>query len=161
MPRPSLEERAGELLRGRALTLAVAESCTGGLVGNLITAVPGSSAYFLGGVVAYRNRVKSSVLGVPAALLRRHGAVSAAAAAAMARGARRLLGSDLAVAVTGIAGPGGATAGKPVGLVHAALSTPRGTVVARALFAGGRERVRRQAAALALNLLVDHLEHGQ
>ncbi len=152
--------RAGRALLAAGATLAVAESCTGGLVGARITAVPGSSSWFLGGVVAYHNRVKTALLGVPASTLRRHGAVSAPVAAAMARGVRRRLGAAAGIAVTGIAGPGGGTAAKPVGLVFAAVATARGTRVRRAVFGGGRARVRRQAASLALNLLLEHLGDG-
>jgi PncC family amidohydrolase len=156
-----LARRVGSALLARSLMLAVAESCTGGLAGGRITAVPGSSGYFLGGVVAYHDHVKSSVLGVSASMLRRHGAVSAPVAAAMARGARRALGADVAVAVTGIAGPGGGSAAKPVGLVHVAVCGPGGTRVRRAVFAGDRGRVRDQAADLALILLLEHLEDGR
>lgn len=159
--RTNLPAAAGAALLSRRMTVAVAESCTGGLLGSLLTDVPGSSRYFLGGVVAYQNRAKLALLGVPAAMLRRQGAVSAAVAAAMAGGVRRLLGSDLALAITGIAGPGGGAPGKPVGLVHVALSSARRTAVARGVFAGGRARVRRSAADLALNLLLDHLEDGR
>src|SRR5262249_18509606 len=104
-----VEELVLDLCRERELTLAAAESCTGGLVAARLTSVPGSSAVFLGGVVAYSNAVKESQLGVPASVLEEHGAVSAETAAAMARGARARLGADIAVAVTGIAGPGGGT----------------------------------------------------
>jgi nicotinamide-nucleotide amidase len=132
----------------------VAESCTGGLLGARLTAVPGSSAYFLGGVLAYANAVKTRRLGVPARLLARRGAVSAECAAAMARGARRATGASVGVAVTGIAGPGGGTAEKPVGLVFVAVDGPgRARRVERLSLGGGRETVRARAAAGALHLL--------
>ena len=114
-------------LRRRGETLAVAESCTGGGLGAALAAVPGASDVFLGGVIAYANRIKQGLLEVPAELLERHGAVSDPVASAMAEGARRTTGSDWAVAVTGIAGPGGGSDSKPVGLVHIALSGPDGT----------------------------------
>ncbi len=113
-----LQVVVGELLRPAGLTVAVAESCTGGLVGKHLTDVPGSSDYFLGGVTAYDNRVKTEVLGVPADMLAAHGAVSPEVAAAMAEGVCRLLGADCALSTTGVAGPDGGTATKPVGLVY-------------------------------------------
>jgi nicotinamide-nucleotide amidase len=115
-----------ERLRCRGETLAVAESCTGGGLGASLAAVPGASEVFLGGVIAYANAVKQQVLGVPAELLDRHGAVSDPVAAAMAEGVRRLTGADWALAVTGVAGPGGGSEAKPVGLVHIALSGAQG-----------------------------------
>jgi len=155
-----LAARVGRALLARGARLAIAESCTGGLVGSRVTAVPGSSRYLLGGVIAYHNRAKSALLRVPRAALARHGAVSAPVAAAMARGARRVFGADVAVAVTGIAGPGGGTPLKPVGLVHVAVSGLGSTRVRRAVFAGDRRRVRAQAAELALIMLLEHLEDG-
>lgn len=156
-----LAARVGRALLARGARLAVAESCTGGIVGGRITAVPGSSRWFLGGVVAYQNRAKTLLLRVPPGLLRRHGAVSAPAAAAMARGARRAFGADVAVAVTGIAGPGGGSPGKPVGLVHVAVCGGGATRSRRAVLAGDRRRVRGQAAELALIMLLEHLEDGR
>lgn len=162
MRRPDrLAAGVARALLARGARLALAESCTGGLVGGRLTAVPGSSRYLLGGVVAYHNRVKAALLGVPAGMLRRHGAVSAPVAAAMARGVRRLFGADLAVAVTGIAGPGGGGPRKPVGLVFVAVCGGGRTRWRRALFAGGRDRVRAQAADLALIVLLEHLEDGR
>jgi PncC family amidohydrolase len=153
--------RAGLALLARGARLAVAESCTGGLLGGRITAVPGSSRYFLGGVVAYHNRVKAALLGVPPGMLRRHGAVSAPVAAAMAAGARRAFGADVAVAVTGIAGPGGGGPGKPAGLVFVAVCGFGGVRWRRARFAGDRDAVRAQAVDLALILLSEHAEDGR
>lgn len=155
------ERRLARVLTARGLRLALAESCTGGLLGGRITAVPGSSRYFLGGLVAYHNRIKARLLGVPAAMLARHGAVSAPVVAAMARGARRAFGSDLGLAVTGIAGPGGGSPDKPVGLVYVALSLPGASRVRRARLSGGRRRVRERAAELALNLLLESLEDAR
>ena len=154
----ALAARVGRALLARAARLAVAESCTGGLVGSRITGVPGSSRYLLGGVVAYHNSAKTALLRVPARMLRRHGAVSAPVAAAMARGALRIFNAEIAVAVTGVAGPGGGSAGKPVGLVHVAVVGFGRTRCRRALFEGDRQRVRLHAADLALIMLLEHLE---
>jgi PncC family amidohydrolase len=159
--RDILAARAGSALLARRAHLALAESCTGGLVGARVTAVPGSSRYLLGGIVAYHNRAKTALLGVPRALLARCGAVSAPVAAAMARGARRAFAADVAVAVTGIAGPGGGSPAKPVGLVYVAVSSRDRTRSRRAVFSGGRARVRAQAADLALILLLECLEDGR
>ena len=146
-------ENLVELLKALGLTCATAESCTGGSVGQAITAVPGSSAVFLGGVISYANVVKQNVLGVPAAVLETVGAVSADCAAAMAVGARRLLGADLAVSVTGIAGPDGGSAEKPVGLVWFGLATVQGVRTERAIFRGDRAGIRAHAAVHALGML--------
>ncbi len=151
------ERTAAELvldeLRGQGLTLVTAESCTGGLVGARLTAVPGSSDVFLGAVVAYADAVKTAVLGVPEELLRERGAVSAETAAAMARGVRKRLGADIGVAVTGIAGPGGGTTEKPVGLVHLHAAGPSGDLGRRLDFPGDRETIRQRAAVAALHLV--------
>ena len=152
------EERAVRLLARKGLTLALAESCTGGLIGYRITSVPGSSAVFRGGVVAYADLAKSRLLGVDRATLRRRGAVSAETAVEMARGARRALGARVALAVTGIAGPAGGTPEKPVGLVFTGLSAGRKDRVEEHFLGGGREKVRRQAADLALSLLLSWLD---
>jgi nicotinamide-nucleotide amidase len=148
-----LSEVVGELLRARGWTVAVGESCTGGLLSHMLAAVPGASAYFLGGVVAYDNAVKRSALGVPARLLRTAGAVSVPVAAAMARGARSRLGADLGLGLTGIAGPSGGSPSKPVGLVHLALAHRAGLASASYRFRGARGEVQRQAALAALELL--------
>lgn len=149
----TMASAVGERLRRAGQTLATAESCTGGLVGRMITDVPGASDYFLGGVVSYANEVKQSALGVPADLLAEHGAVSEPVARAMAEGCRRTIGADWAVALTGIAGPTGGTDEKPVGLVYIALAGPSGTTVHRHVFPYARQIVRRRAAAAALNHL--------
>ncbi len=142
-----------DLLNARGLTCATAESCTGGGVGSAITAVPGSSAVFLGGVISYANSVKEHVLGVSAADLETVGAVSSEVAAQMARGARTLLGTDLAVSITGIAGPGGGSAEKPVGLVWFGLATDKAARTEKALFSGDRDAVRAQAVLHAIGML--------
>lgn len=138
-----------ELLRLGA-TLAVAESCTGGLLGGRLTSVPGSSAYFLGGIISYDNAVKHALLDVPAAVLRERGAVSRETAAAMAGGALRATGATHAVAVTGIAGPDGGTDAKPVGLVYIAYAGRHGTDVEEQLIQGDRARIRTRTVSLAL-----------
>lgn len=141
-----------DLLKERGLTLATAESCTGGLVAARLTAVPGASDVFLGAVVAYSNEVKAAQLGVPEDVLAAHGAVSEQAAAAMAHGARTQLGADVAVAVTGVAGPGGGTEEKPVGLVFLHAAGPAGELARRLDFPGDRETIRQRAAVAALHL---------
>ncbi len=150
---------AATALKDAQLSLAVAESCTGGLLSALITSVPGSSAYFNGSVVAYNNRVKEKLLGVRAATLERYGAVSAPTATEMAEGARKRLSSGVAVSITGIAGPGGGNARKPVGTVYIAVSTERGTKASRFNFPGSRAGVRKAAALAALDELLKAIEH--
>jgi nicotinamide-nucleotide amidase len=142
-----------ELCRERDLTLGTAESCTGGLVAARLTSVPGSSDVFRGAIVAYADEVKAVELGVPEAVLAENGAVSAPTAGAMARGARDRLGVDVAVSVTGIAGPGGGTAQKPVGLVYLHASGPDGELAAEFSLPGDREAIRRRAAVSALHLV--------
>ena len=155
-----VEEIVLSLCRERGLTLATAESCTGGLIGARLTDVAGSSDVFLGGVLAYSNEAKEKQLGVPGDVLREHGAVSAEVGAAMAAGAREALGADLAVADTGIAGPGGGTPEKPVGLVFLALNGPRGAHTSRLQLPGDRETIRARATALALHMLRRELSHS-
>ncbi|MGQ9626749.1 MAG: CinA family protein [Anaerolineae bacterium] len=156
-----LETITGKLLSERGLTLAVAESCTGGLLSNLLTDVPGSSAYFLGGVVAYSNRAKEEILGVSHETLLGHGAVSEETAREMARGARKLFGSDLALAITGIAGPTGGTPQKPVGLVYISLSSAEGEFCHRHLWAGERLENKLLSAQAALQMLIDYLAQAR
>ncbi|MEY3757649.1 MAG: hypothetical protein RLZZ263_803, partial [Cyanobacteriota bacterium] len=148
-----------EQLRQRGETLAVAESCTGGGIGAALAAVPGASDGFLGGVIAYANGVKEKVLGVPAPLLERHGAVSDPVAKAMAEGARDRTGATWAIAVTGVAGPGGGSADKPVGLVHIAIAGPAGSQSAPVQFGAqrGRPLIQTLTAGEALNRLRLHL----
>jgi nicotinamide-nucleotide amidase len=141
------------LCRERGLMLATAESCTGGMVAERLTSVPGSSDVFVGGVVAYADEVKQRDLGVPAGVLAEHGAVSAETAEAMARGARERLRADVAVAVTGIAGPGGGSDEKPVGLVYLHADAPDGGRGADFVFPGDRDSIRRRAAVTALHLV--------
>jgi nicotinamide-nucleotide amidase len=142
-------------LRRRGQTLAVAESCTGGGLGAALAAVPGASDVLLGGVIAYANSVKEGLLGVPAALLEAHGAVSDPVAHAMAEGARRATGADWALAITGVAGPGGGSPEKPVGLVHIAVAGPAGCSSEGVRFGASRGRswIQTLAAGEALNRL--------
>jgi nicotinamide-nucleotide amidase len=155
----TVSELVLDLCRARGLTLATAESCTGGLVSARLTSVPGSSTVFLGGVVAYADGVKERELGVPASLLAEHGAVSAEAAQAMAQGVRERLGADVGVAVTGVAGPDGGTEDKPVGLVFVHAAGPEGEEARRTELPGDREMVRGRAAAAALHLVRRLLEN--
>jgi len=143
---------------GRHVTIAVAESCTGGLVSNLITDVSGSSKYFIGGVVAYGNDVKMDMLGVKAATLERHGAVSIQTATEMARGVKKKLNSRISVAITGIAGPTGGNAQKPVGTVCIAVCAERKTTARLFLFKGSRLTIKKQSALAALKMLEDVLK---
>jgi len=151
MMRDSVELLAKELL-ARGWKLAVAESCTGGGLGARITDTAGSSAYFLGGIISYDNRVKKDMLGVPDAVFAESGAVSRPSAEAMAAGCLRRFGADVAVSITGIAGPGGGTPGKPVGLVYIAAATGSGELSEERHFSGDRASVRRQAVDAALRL---------
>ncbi|HEX6489595.1 MAG TPA: CDP-diacylglycerol--glycerol-3-phosphate 3-phosphatidyltransferase [Candidatus Dormibacteraeota bacterium] len=157
-PVDPLARRLGERLGVAGLKLALAESCTGGLVAALVTELPGSSAYFLGGVVAYSNGLKQSLLGVPGELLERYGAVSAEVARAMAEGARTRLAADLAASVTGIAGPEADGSDKPVGLTFIGVAGPDSVRVERFHFTGDRWENRRQAAREALRLLLATLD---
>ena len=156
-PADAVELLAVDLQR-QGLTLAVAESCTGGGLAARLTERPGSSRWFLGGVIAYSNSAKQDLLGVDNRLLERHGAVSAEVAAAMARGVRRRLGSDLGVAITGIAGPDADGTDKPVGLTHVWLAEADGGEGRRFVFAGDRWTNRRQAVGEALTLLLARVE---
>lgn len=148
-----LEEAVGRMLRERGLTLAVAESCTGGLISHRITNVPGSSDYFLGGVVTYSNQAKVDLLRVSREILAKHGAVSAATARAMAAGVRHLFQADVGVAVTGIAGPGGGTPAKPVGTVFIGVARGEGVEVRHHQFQGTREQIKGLTADAALEWL--------
>jgi nicotinamide-nucleotide amidase len=148
----SFPSAVAKALRSQEATLAIAESCTGGLAGELVTTEPGASAFFRGSVVSYADEIKTGVLGVKPETLASFGSVSEPVAREMAEGAKRVLGSTVAVAVTGIAGPGGATPDKPVGTVCFAACGPGTTRTTTKLFAGNRERVRMAAAYYALDL---------
>jgi PncC family amidohydrolase len=151
-------ERLQAACLAAGLRVALAESCTGGRIADALTDVPGSSGYLAGGVVAYEDAAKEALLGVPAAVLAAHGAVSAEVAAAMADGARSRFRADLAAAVTGIAGPGGATTGKPVGLTFVAAADAVGVTVRRFAWTGDREANKAASAAAAIDLLVERAE---
>jgi nicotinamide-nucleotide amidase len=155
----TLEMAVARQLIARNTTVAVAESCTGGLIGHRLTNVPGSSAYFLGGVVAYSNDAKQQLLGVPPTLLEQHGAVSGEVADAMARGVRERFRADVGLATTGIAGPTGGTPDKPVGLVFVSLADAGGTRTVCANFGEepGREGIKHLTAQSALNMLRRYL----
>jgi len=152
-----MEEVVGALLKQRRLKLSVAESCTGGLIGARITNIPGSSEYFERGVVTYSNAAKTELLGVPAALMDRRGAVSREVAEAMAQGIRQAARTDLGLSVTGIAGPDGGTKEKPVGLVYISLSSAHGVKTEEHKFLGNREQIRTKAAQMALDTVRRHL----
>jgi nicotinamide-nucleotide amidase len=149
----SMEQIVGYYLQMRNATLAVAESCTGGLLAERITSVSGSSRYFVGGAVVYSNQLKTAFADVPADLLEKHGAVSSEVAGALAEGIRRRTGATLGLGVTGVAGPTGGTAEKPVGLVFHALASDGGTEVAERRFPGDRKRIRRFASQQALDMV--------
>jgi PncC family amidohydrolase len=150
----ALAERLQAICLQAGLTVATAESCTGGRVADALTDVPGSSGYVRGGFVAYSDDVKAGLLGVPSEALLAHGAVSAQVARAMAEGARSRLGTDLAVSITGIAGPGGARPGKPVGLTYTAVATGRGVAVGRHVWQGDRESNKEASSVAALEALL-------
>ncbi len=152
-----LEEVVGALLKQRRLKLAVAESCTGGLIGGRITSIAGSSEYFERGSVVYSDLAKTEMLGVPAGLIDRYGAVSGQVAEAMAKGMREAAHTDLGLSVTGIAGPGGGTEKKPVGLVYTALASAQGVKAVEHRFLGTREQVRIRASQMALDMVRRHL----
>jgi PncC family amidohydrolase len=154
----TIAETIGRLLTARGQTLALAESCTGGLIGHLITEVPGSSAYFLGSAVTYAYQAKELLLGVPHETIVTYGVVSEPVSRAMAGGVRRVLSADIGLAVTGIAGPGGATPFKPVGLTYVALSAPGAEVCRRFVWSGDRAANKLSSALAALELLKEYLE---
>jgi PncC family amidohydrolase len=149
--------RVGGLCHARGISLATVESCTGGLVAHLLTEVPGSSSYFRGGLVTYANEAKVGLAGVPEETIGAHGAVSAQVAVAMAEGGRRALAVDLAIAVTGVAGPSGGTPAKPVGLTYVAVADASGDEVRRFTWDGDRSDNKRRSAAAALELVAERL----
>jgi len=156
----TMESVVGSLLKRKGLTLSLAESCTGGLLSHRVTNVPGSSDYYFGGVVSYSNEVKCSLLGVPEKLIREKGAVSEEVAKQMAKGARKVGKAHLGIGITGIAGPGGGTSDKPVGLVYIALSSKKEEVCEKFMFSGGREMIKWRASQSALNMLRKYLTNN-
>jgi PncC family amidohydrolase len=157
----ALEVIVGKTLQSRNWTLAIGESCTGGLLSHRITNVPGSSEYFLGGVVAYAYEAKERLLGVRHNTLYRHGAVSRETALGMARGARRALGADIGMSITGIAGPGGGMPDKPVGLTWVAVSTREGDWAEQHMWKGDRSSNKEQSVDAALSMLLRVMEGDQ
>jgi len=153
-----IEIIAGELLRKRGLRIAVAESCTGGLIGHLLTNVPGSSTYFIGGCQTYAYEAKVRLLGISWDTLEKHGAVSKEVAIEMAQRVRYVLAADIGVSATGIAGPGGGTPQKPVGLVWLGLSTPDGDHAYKYIWDGDRQKNKQLTAEQALRLVVEYLQ---
>ena len=153
----SLEQDIGNLLRQKGLTLGVVESASGGLISHRITNVPGSSDYYKGSVTAYSNEVKIKVVGVREDTINQYGAVSSQVAEEMAQGGRKVLAADICLADTGIAGPSGATPGKPVGLFYIGLSHKAGTYSQKHIFHGDREQNKRSAAETALSWLKEYL----
>jgi PncC family amidohydrolase len=151
-------EALESLLADMGKTLSTAESCTGGLIGGALTAVPGSSGVYMGGIISYSNEAKTDLLGVNPETIQKYGAVSEQTASEMAAGAQRVFRTDAAIAVTGIAGPGGATPGKPVGLVYIAVADGPRTVVCRNVFGGDRDSVREQTVSTALEVMKELLE---
>ena len=154
----SLESVVGDLLRARGLTLATAESCTGGTIGALLTSISGSSDYYRGGVICYHNDLKVGLLGIEEETLLQHGAVSEPVAYQMAAGVRKVTSSDLGLSATGIAGPRGAVAGKPVGLVFLGLSSASETRVERLDLSGDRKTIQLEAARIGLDWLRRYLQ---
>jgi len=154
----SLGQDIGNLLRQKGLTLGVVESATGGLISHMITNIPGSSDYYRGSVTAYSNEIKIKVVGVREETINKYGAVSSQVAEEMAQGGRKVLAVDICLADTGIAGPSGATPGKPVGLFHIGLSHQAGTYSRKHNFQGDREENKRGAAEAALSWLKEYLE---
>lgn len=154
-----LAERLGENLSQRGWTITAAESCTGGLLAGALTAIPGSSAWFHGSAITYANRIKTALVGVSPAVLETHGAVSQDTVEAMAHGAARVFEAEVAIAISGIAGPDGAVPGKPVGTVWIAVATPNNTIIAREYhFEGDRQAVRAQAVISALRATLNVFE---
>jgi PncC family amidohydrolase len=153
-----LEKKIGKILQERSLTLGLAESCTGGLIASRITDVPGSSAYFIAGLVTYSNEAKTNLLSIPDKIITHHGAVSNIVAERMAKGVRTAAGVDIGLSITGIAGPGGGSPEKPVGTVFIGLATTKKAFIKKFFFSGNRREIRRHSSEEALTMLLDYLE---
>ncbi len=155
-----LSQEIGSVLRKKRLTLSVCESCTGGMLGSIITRVPGSSKYFLGGIIAYSNDSKRRIVGVQSNELKQYGAVSPEVAGKMAQGVQSVFKSDIGIGITGIAGPSGGSKKKPVGLVYISLSSKKRILVKKLLLKGSRDQIRRRVCEKALSLLICSLQSG-
>ncbi len=156
-----LAKKLGEMLSKKNLSLSVCESCTGGMLGSIITTVPGSSNYFKGGIIAYSNEIKNKIIGVKKRTLKNFGAVSKQTASEMAMGIKRIMGTDAGIAITGIAGPGGGTKNKPVGLVYIGVILSKKIKVEKNIFSGNRQQIREKACEQALRLLIQMLEEEE
>lgn len=156
----TLEETVGRLLLDRHATLAASESCTGGMLAERITSIAGSSVYFRGGIVAYSNEAKIALLGIDAGLIEKNGAVSEAVARALAEGARSRFGSDFAVGITGIAGPGGGGVDKPVGTVFVGLAFGNESFAREFHFSGARREIRELSCDAAMRMLIEQCSEG-
>lgn len=154
-----IEAQIGEMLKAKKLTLATAESCTGGLIGDRITNISGSSGYYLGGIISYSNQAKMQFLKVQEQTLIDFGAVSEQTAREMALGAKTIFQATLAISVTGIAGPGGSTSEKPVGLTYIGLAAPENIIVKRFVWEGNRVENKEASAEAALNMILEYLQH--
>lgn len=153
-----LAKKLGRLCKERKLTLSVAESCTGGMIGAAITAIPGSSAYFYGGIISYSNEVKRAMLGVPQNILDKKGAVSAETVKAMVIGVQRLCRTDCGIAVSGVAGPDGGTKQKPVGLVYVGIGSEKKAKAFKYYFKGNRQEIRKQTTQAALKRMIEEIK---
>jgi len=153
-----LAQKAGRFLLKKRLSLSICESCTGGMLGSIITSISGSSKYFKGGIIAYSNPVKKRIAGVKNNTLRKFGAVSEQTARQMAQGVRRITKSNIGISITGIAGPGGGTKKKPVGTVYIAITDNKTILVFRFQFRGGREQIRKKACNKTLKLLINFIK---
>ncbi len=151
-------KKLGRLLLKKNLSLSICESCTGGMLGAIITSIPGSSEYFKGGIIAYSNEIKNKIVGVKASTLKKFGAVSKETAKEMAQGVKNLIGSDIGISITGIAGPGGGTKTKPVGLVYIGMAKGKKVKVEKNIFSGNRQQIRKKACINALKLTIQIIE---
>ncbi|MEO0095591.1 MAG: CinA family protein [candidate division WOR-3 bacterium] len=157
----SLAKKLKTLLLKKNLSLSVCESCTGGMLASIITTVPGSSNYFKGGIIAYSNEIKNKSVGVKKSTLKKFGAVSKQTASEMAMGIKRIMGTDAGIAITGIAGPGGGTKNKPVGLVYIGVILDKRMKIEKNIFTGNRQQIRKKACEQALELLIQMLKGGK
>lgn len=155
-----LSKKLGSILKNKKLTLAIAESCTGGMVGAAVTEIAGSSAYFLGGIIAYDNRIKRDILGVSEKVLATFGAVSGETVLAMAKGVQKLMKTDCAIAVSGVAGPGGGTKDKPVGLVYIGIAVNKKYWSFEYRFSGSRKEIREKTVGEGLKRMIERVGGG-